>query len=108
MLQKLTLRPLEDRLKAVDEAGYNTFLLQNNDVFMGAWVGVRGLHSAGGVQWRGGLQPRPVHGYLGSSASWTRAARQQQHGSSPLSPPSPANALTDGMRPPPPGQMQTC
>ncbi|WKW49788.1 tryptophanase [Rhodomicrobium lacus] len=34
IVQKLNLLPVEDRLKAIDEAGNNTFLLQNCDVFM--------------------------------------------------------------------------
>ena len=34
IVQKLTLPPIEYRLKAVNEAGNNTFLLQNVDVFM--------------------------------------------------------------------------
>ncbi len=34
IVQKLTLPPIEYRLKAVNEAGNNTFLLQNADVFM--------------------------------------------------------------------------
>ena len=34
VVQKLNLLPVEERLKAVEEAGYNTFLLQNSDVFM--------------------------------------------------------------------------
>jgi len=34
MVQKVNLRPVEDRLKAIEEAGFNTFLLQNRDVFM--------------------------------------------------------------------------
>lgn len=34
IVQKLNLLPIEERAKAMDEAGYNTFLLQNRDVFM--------------------------------------------------------------------------
>lgn len=34
IVQKLNLLPVEDRLKAIQEAGSNTFLLQNRDVFM--------------------------------------------------------------------------
>lgn len=34
IIQKLNLPPVEDRLKAIGEAGYNTFLLKNRDVFM--------------------------------------------------------------------------
>ena len=34
IIQKLNLIPVEERLKAVKEAGNNTFLLQNRDVFM--------------------------------------------------------------------------
>ncbi|MEJ5919391.1 MULTISPECIES: tryptophanase [unclassified Corynebacterium] len=34
IIQKLTLLPIEERQKAMAEAGYNTFLLQNNDVFL--------------------------------------------------------------------------
>lgn len=34
IVQKLTLLPVEDRLKAVQAAGNNTFLLRNADVFM--------------------------------------------------------------------------
>lgn len=34
IVQKLNLLPVEERAKAMDEAGYNTFLLQNDDVFM--------------------------------------------------------------------------
>lgn len=34
IVQKLNLLPVEERLKAMEEAGYNTFLLQNRDVFM--------------------------------------------------------------------------
>lgn len=34
IIQKLTLLPIEDRLAAIEGAGYNTFLLQNADVFL--------------------------------------------------------------------------
>lgn len=34
IVQKLNLFPVEHRLAAMQEAGYNTFLLQNRDVFM--------------------------------------------------------------------------
>jgi tryptophanase len=34
IVQKLRLIPIEDRLKAITEAGNNTFLLQNCDVFL--------------------------------------------------------------------------
>ena len=34
IVQKLNLIPIEDRLKAITEAGYNTFLLKNRDVFL--------------------------------------------------------------------------
>ncbi|MDR1825948.1 MAG: tryptophanase [Bifidobacteriaceae bacterium] len=34
IIQKLTLLPIEERLAAIEEAGYNTFLLQNKDVFL--------------------------------------------------------------------------
>ncbi len=34
MIQKLSLLPVEDRLKKIQEAGNNTFLLQNKDIFM--------------------------------------------------------------------------
>jgi tryptophanase len=34
IVQKLNLLPVEERLKAMEGAGYNTFLLQNRDVFM--------------------------------------------------------------------------
>lgn len=34
IVQKLNLPPIEDRLKAMSEAGNNTFLLRNRDVFM--------------------------------------------------------------------------
>ncbi|MDR2373594.1 MAG: tryptophanase [Bifidobacteriaceae bacterium] len=34
IIQKLTLLPIEERLAAVAKAGYNTFLLQNRDVFL--------------------------------------------------------------------------
>lgn len=34
MVQKLNLLPVEDRLKKIQEAGNNTFLLQNRDIFL--------------------------------------------------------------------------
>lgn len=34
VVQKLTLLPVEERKKAIEEAGFNTFLLQNRDVFL--------------------------------------------------------------------------
>lgn len=34
IIQKLNLLPVDERLKAIKEAGYNTFLLQNKDVFL--------------------------------------------------------------------------
>ncbi len=34
IVQKLNLKPIEDRLKAIDEGGYNTFLLNTNDIFL--------------------------------------------------------------------------
>jgi tryptophanase len=34
IIQKLTLLPIEERLRAVEGAGFNTFLLQNKDVFL--------------------------------------------------------------------------
>ena len=34
IIQKLTLLPIEERLKAISEAGNNTFLLKNRDVFL--------------------------------------------------------------------------
>ncbi|STC69937.1 tryptophanase [Corynebacterium pilosum] len=34
IIQKLTLLPVEERMAAMEEAGYNTFLLQNKDVFL--------------------------------------------------------------------------
>ena len=34
IVQKLNLPPVEARLRAINEAGNNTFLLQNRDVFM--------------------------------------------------------------------------
>ncbi|NLT29670.1 MAG: tryptophanase, partial [Propionibacterium sp.] len=34
IVQKLTLPPIEERLTALTEAGNNTFLLQNADVFL--------------------------------------------------------------------------
>ena len=34
IIQKLTLLPIEQRREAMEEAGFNTFLLQNADVFL--------------------------------------------------------------------------
>lgn len=34
VIQKLTLPPVEERAKFMEEAGYNTFLLKNKDVYM--------------------------------------------------------------------------
>lgn len=34
MLQKITLIPAEERLKAIEEAGYNTFQLKTKDIFL--------------------------------------------------------------------------
>jgi tryptophanase len=34
MVQKITLAPAEERLKAIKEAGYNTFQLKTKDVFL--------------------------------------------------------------------------
>ena len=34
MVQKIFLVPVEERLKAIGEAGYNTFLLKNKDIFL--------------------------------------------------------------------------
>ena len=34
IIQKLTLLPIEQRHAAIEQAGYNTFLLQNADVFL--------------------------------------------------------------------------
>jgi len=34
MVQKINLHPVENRLEAVKEAGFNTFLLKNRDVFL--------------------------------------------------------------------------
>lgn len=34
IIQKLNLLPVEERLKAIKESGFNTFLLQNKDVFL--------------------------------------------------------------------------
>ncbi|MDR1563627.1 MAG: tryptophanase [Oscillospiraceae bacterium] len=34
MVQRLNLLPVEERKKAMEEAGYNTFLLKNRDVFL--------------------------------------------------------------------------
>jgi tyrosine phenol-lyase len=34
MVQKLHLKPIEERLIAIDDGGYNTFLLNTNDIFL--------------------------------------------------------------------------
>ena len=34
MVQKITLLPIEDRVRSIQEAGFNTFLLKNRDVFL--------------------------------------------------------------------------
>ena len=34
IVQKITLPPMSDRLKAIAEAGYNTFLLRTRDIFL--------------------------------------------------------------------------
>ena len=34
VVQKLNLLPIEDRLHAMQEAGNNTFLLQNNNIYL--------------------------------------------------------------------------
>ena len=34
IVQKLFLKPIEERLKAINEAGYNTFLLNTKDIFL--------------------------------------------------------------------------
>lgn len=34
MIQKITLPPVDERLRAIQEAGYNTFLLKTKDVFL--------------------------------------------------------------------------
>jgi tryptophanase len=34
VVQKITLLPIDDRVKAVNEAGNNTFLLKNKDIFL--------------------------------------------------------------------------
>lgn len=34
MVQKIWLTPVEERLKAIEEAGYNTFKLKTKDVFL--------------------------------------------------------------------------
>jgi tryptophanase len=34
MVQKISLIPIEERLKAMEEAGYNTFLLKTKDIFL--------------------------------------------------------------------------
>lgn len=59
-MQKLSLKPLEERIKAMDTAGYNTFLLQNVDVFLGWW----GRAEAGRVQpAERRIAGRGVHGH---------------------------------------------
>lgn len=47
IVQKLNLKPLEERIAAMEGAGYNTFLLQNADVFLG---GCRGGSPTTGLQ----------------------------------------------------------
>jgi tryptophanase len=34
VVQKLNLLPVEERLRAIQEAGNNTFLLQNRDIYL--------------------------------------------------------------------------
>ncbi|MDE5413610.1 tryptophanase [Alkalihalobacterium chitinilyticum] len=34
IVQKINLKPVERRLEAIEEAGFNTFLLKNDDIFM--------------------------------------------------------------------------
>ncbi len=34
IVQKLFLKPIDERLKAIEEGGYNTFLLNTNDIFL--------------------------------------------------------------------------
>ena len=34
MIQKLSLLPVEERLKKIQQAGNNTFLLQNRDIYL--------------------------------------------------------------------------
>jgi len=34
IVQKLHLKPIDERLKAINEGGYNTFLLNTNDIFL--------------------------------------------------------------------------
>lgn len=34
IVQKLSLLPIEERIKSIDKAGNNTFLLQNKDVYL--------------------------------------------------------------------------
>jgi tyrosine phenol-lyase len=34
MLQKIELKPVKRRIKAIEEAGYNTFLLKTEDIFL--------------------------------------------------------------------------
>ena len=43
VVQKLFLRPIEERLQCIKEAGNNTFLLQNKDVFMDSGINVNSL-----------------------------------------------------------------
>lgn len=56
IVQKLTLPPLEQRLACIQGAGYNTFLLQNADVFLdmltdsGAWRCAGGAAAAHGTR----------------------------------------------------------
>src|SRR5699024_3475890 len=34
IVQKIELKPIEERFKAIQEAGFNTFMLENKDVFL--------------------------------------------------------------------------
>ena len=34
MVQKLFLKPIEERFNAIEEGGYNTFLLNTKDIFL--------------------------------------------------------------------------
>ena len=34
IVKRITLKPIEERLKAIQEAGNNSFLLKNEDVFL--------------------------------------------------------------------------
>jgi len=34
VVKKITLKPIEERLKAIQESGNNSFLLKNEDVFL--------------------------------------------------------------------------